>query len=664
MWILNGVFIGLDLETTGVDPKIDKIIEIGMVKIVDGEIADTYHTLVNPGIRLPLKIKRLTGITDEMLADAPKIDTVLTEVISFINNYPVIGHNVDFDCAFLLSVINKDLNFIQQSYDTVELARIVLPDAPNHRLHTLCELCNINTDIAHRALEDARGAALLAVELVRRLSVLNIKTLEKLASLLQISQSPWGSIVQKICFEKFTHGGSADNPSKLINFNGNINRTNINNSNNKQPVDVGEVIKYLDENGLISNVLERYEFRPQQLDMAKAVTNAMNSGEFLLAEAGTGTGKSMAYLLPAVLWSLKNKQRVVISTHTINLQEQLWNKDVPLLQSMEGMIFTATLVKGKNNYICLRRWDMAMDTKNNITPREAGFYARLLVWLSITHTGDRSEINISWQDADIWSNICADSDGCVGTRCKHHQRLCFNGLARRKAEQSNIIIANHSLVFSDIQSGNKVLPQYSVLIIDEAHHLENAATDHLGVTFTRSGLSRWLGEINRITSRLHTTAPMGDPIQWKEYITNIKNAQHRVRESADVFYNIIGEFIKNNDKSKSDRDQTEKTRRNTLRIKPGCDLTHMSIEIENLTQRIAVLSNHLQQLAANMDDITEQESDLAGEVINIAEAGLALAVDIAYVCDSNNIVNVHWIDGEIKDGDLLQISITAAPDVR
>ncbi|WP_051688089.1 helicase C-terminal domain-containing protein [Desulfofalx alkaliphila] len=646
---MKGTYIGLDLETTGLNPEKHQIIEVGLIKLVDGVITETYHSLVNPGTGLPLRIKRLTGIDDEMLADAPPIEEILPEIFEFIGDAPLLGHKVEFDRDFLSTFKYLD----NPIYDTVELARIVLPTAPNHRLATLCELCLEGPFTQHRALDDAKASVLLALELVNRLKDFNNELLQDLTRLLKLAGSSWYTIFQQAAFDQFTLGSWGKmgglKPLKGENLKNKVIKGDV----SEHRVEEDEIEQYIGRGGAISKVLDRYEYRPQQIEMAQAVTKTMNEGGYLLAEAGTGTGKSMAYLLPAALYAKRNNQRVLISTHTINLQEQLWSNDLPLLQRM-GIKVDAALVKGRGNYLCLRRWYAALRVEN-ISAKEAAFFARLMVWLTMTETGDRSELNIPWYESELWKNLCAESAGCIGTRCRFFKNLCFSNRARRKADQADIIIANHSLVFSDIKADNKVLPQYSVLVMDEAHHLEDAAALHLGTTFTRADLLRWLADITKLTGRLNAAPPDDNRQWWVAKLAEIKVGQHRVKEAAQVFFDMLVQFLK------LDLDAGKNEYRN-LRLKEGKDLSHMAIEIENLTRRVNTLSGLLIQMAGEIEgQSVEGESDMAKEAALVGESGLALAADILYVCDSSSADTVNWVEGGISEKGMINMSIHAAP---
>lgn len=248
-----------------------------------------------------------------------------------------------------------------------------------------------------------------------------------------------------------------------------------------QPLDDTRIAGMFEENGLFHKAMETYERRPQQITMTQGVTRAFSDGEFLIAEAGTGTGKSLSYLVPAILWAVENDQRVVVSTNTKNLQEQLFFKDIPFLLKTLRTDFRVTLLKGRSNYICLDRWQQAMaqpDDRLSVEEREAALL--LVPWTKETATGDISEhsgFSLSTHYS-LWQKINADGGACQ--RCMVSEE-CFVNRAREAATQSHLIIINHALLFSDIAADNAVLQEYKHLVIDEAHNFEKVAVQHLTV---------------------------------------------------------------------------------------------------------------------------------------------------------------------------------------
>jgi len=244
---------------------------------------------------------------------------------------------------------------------------------------------------------------------------------------------------------------------------------------------------WLGPDGPIARRLSGYEYRPQQLQMAEAVARAFESSRHLIVEAGTGIGKTIAYLLPAIFQAANNRQRVVISTYTINLQEQIINKDIPLLNAVVPLEFTAVLVKGRSNYLCLRRLARAMvGTANLFVQDRAGELLNgLAEWSKEAQEGAANELDQEvpfW----LWSQVCSEQGNCLGRRCTFFEK-CFFWRARRRMQHGNLLIANHAMLFSDLsarQRGLSVLGKYELAVVDEAQNIENLASEHFGISIS------------------------------------------------------------------------------------------------------------------------------------------------------------------------------------
>jgi len=256
--------------------------------------------------------------------------------------------------------------------------------------------------------------------------------------------------------------------------------------------------------GALDRIVGGYENRPTQLEMLREVATRFNEGGVAIIEAGTGTGKSLAYLLPAVEWALANGERSVISTNTINLQEQLVGKDLPLVQQLLNRDFRWSLVKGRGNYISIRRLLLARQTAPTLFEEDrAAEMDGLVEWSRKTRDGSLSDL-ANTPAEDVWEEIRSDGVICMGARCPHFQ-ACFYQQARREAHSADVLVVNHSLLFADVSlrratdnwSGAAVLPMYQHLVLDEAHNVEEAATLHLGAEVTRSRLFRSLHRLDR-----------------------------------------------------------------------------------------------------------------------------------------------------------------------
>jgi ATP-dependent DNA helicase DinG len=266
-----------------------------------------------------------------------------------------------------------------------------------------------------------------------------------------------------------------------------------------EPLDLDALEAELGPNGPLARHHPSFEDRPVQRALTRLIGERYNEGGIAIAEAGTGTGKSMAYLLPAVRWALKNRERTVVSTNTINLQEQLVGKDLPFLRLALGETFRFSLVKGRNNYVSIRRARLALESAGSLIEDEKQQELQSLVqWLDTTQDGSLSDLPFR-PSGEVWDEVASESDVCLRAKCPHFEE-CFYQRARRDAAAADVLVVNHHLLFADLAvrraQGNytapAVLPHYRRLILDEAHNLEEAATQHLGATTSRRALFRVL----------------------------------------------------------------------------------------------------------------------------------------------------------------------------
>ncbi|HCC37013.1 MAG TPA: ATP-dependent DNA helicase DinG [Treponema sp.] len=265
-------------------------------------------------------------------------------------------------------------------------------------------------------------------------------------------------------------------------------------------IDGETIAAALRENGLVASRLPSYEPRQAQIELLELIVRAFNEDAFMAAEAGTGVGKSFAYLLPAVYYAIANNERIVISTATINLQQQLFDKDIPLVAHALNMPVKAVLMKGRGNYICRRRLEDAV-REPDMDEDETAEIHRIAKWADTSETGGKSELPFLPVE-NIWARICSESDTCLGRRCPNWER-CFLTALRKEAMNARIIVVNHHLLFADLAArqggaGYEVmvaLPPFSRVIVDEAHTIENAASSFFSREFSRPGLLRQLGRL-------------------------------------------------------------------------------------------------------------------------------------------------------------------------
>jgi ATP-dependent DNA helicase DinG len=267
-------------------------------------------------------------------------------------------------------------------------------------------------------------------------------------------------------------------------------------------LDQEEVLSYFKKEGKLAQELEAFAERKEQLITAKKIISSFNQHQFDFIEAGTGTGKSFAYLIPALFYNNLNQARIVVSTNTINLQEQLINKDLVTLKRVLDFDFNAVLVKGRNNYLCLRKFkNFKKNFDNGESDLDEKIFNDLNEWKKHTESGEKSEINFQLKNK-IWNQIAAESDLCLKTSCPFYSN-CFFMQARKKIYKADILIVNHHLLLSDARVKDDtgsvdrgILPNFNHLIIDEAHNIGEIATDHLGYPLYQPLLDNWLKRLS------------------------------------------------------------------------------------------------------------------------------------------------------------------------
>ncbi len=296
------------------------------------------------------------------------------------------------------------------------------------------------------------------------------------------------------------------------------------------------VIKeYFGKEGRAVDLMDSFEFRPQQIDMGEAVERAFNDGSHLMVEAGTGTGKSLAYLVPAAIWAAKYNKKVVISTYTKTLQQQILNKDIPFMREALGIPFRYALCVGYGNYLSLRRMGRAAQTEMFKESKESRQRQEIFDWSETTRTGDRMELPFEVM-ANVWEDMGRQKELCMGKKCPTY-RDCFYFKARKKWFGSHLLIVNHHLFFANIASGGGVLPQYDAVIFDEAQNIEEAASQFLGMDLSNSGIGFFLDRLYNprtqkgILTRLESGSS-GDTLPRRVV---------RVQEAAHTFFSEIFE---------------------------------------------------------------------------------------------------------------------------
>jgi predicted DnaQ family exonuclease/DinG family helicase len=455
-------YAALDLETTGLDPARDRVIEVGAVAFTPERVTTTLERLVDPGRAVPETVLRLTGIKPEELRGAASPESALRELADFLRGRQPVGHGARLDVDFLAAAGLWDPAI--EILDTLDVARILLPSAASHSLPLLATEMGFNQPRPHRALDDADATRQLLLRLREEAAILDEDLKESMLALV----APYDWSIARFFADALT----APNPDPGA-ASSDVIESVRGKSAEAPPDDPSLMAALLGPDGPLAGLLPGYEHREPQLQMLLAVAQIQARGGTLVVEAGTGTGKSLAYLVPSIARAVRHGERVVVSTNTHTLQEQLMVKDLPGLREWLPWDFKACLLKGRSNYVSLRRWRryLAEPCKD---PDDLKFKLKVLLWLHSTSSGDRSELRLHGREEVLWANIASDPLDCVGIHCTKED--CYVHRARAEAEASNLVVINHALLLADAEVGGGLLPDFDHLVVDEAHHLEEAAT--------------------------------------------------------------------------------------------------------------------------------------------------------------------------------------------
>jgi ATP-dependent DNA helicase DinG len=386
----------------------------------------------------------------------------------------------------------------------------------------------------------------------------------------------------------------------------------------------------LGPDGLVAKKLPGFEARPQQVEMAAAVADAIDRKRQLLVEAGTGVGKSFAYLVPAIVAAAKKDVKVVVSTHTINLQEQLVRKDIPFLQSVMPHDFRPVLVKGRGNYVSLRRLRAAQQRANTLL-ETAGAIDQLVQigrWSRQTTDGSKSDLPVQPYEP-VWDLVHSDSGNCLGRKCPSHGQ-CFYFQARKTVFGANLLVVNHALFFADLalrRAGGGLLPDYQVVIFDEAHTLEDVAADHLGLGVSQGGVEYILNQLLAPRSHKGILASLGDG--------DAVSQLDITRQAAEKFFAAVYQWHLAQPKG------TGRVRQK--HVVPD----HLSEELAKLA---TILQNAAQRLQSDEEKI---------ELTSRADRLLVMAKSVTEWLGQELAGQVYWV--EVRPGRVPRVSLASAP---
>lgn len=651
-----GDFTAVDLETTGLNPVSDEIIEFGAVRFVAGQAVEGVSQLICPQHPLPAFITRLTGITQADVQSAPLRAQVLPELLKNWTPGVLVAHNLSFELGFLNAsneLFKRERIPVERGLDTLLLARTLLPTLYSHKLGTLVEHLKLPLPNAHRARDDAQAAgqallALLGLALEREADVLS----------LLVGLAPPG--ITRAVFrglEQLATPAAEEERSDVAVSESNGTALTLDLDDVPvQPLDVEGVVAQLGQDGPLGQMLERFEPRAEQLALTRAIAEAFNRENFLVAEAGTGVGKSFAYLVPCLAWSAANggaAGRVVLSTQTRTLQDQLFHADIPKLQQGFGADWDVVLLKGRQNYLCLRRMDSLL--KRELEPDVRASLMPLVAWLGGTQTGDLEEVHGVWKrEVKRW--VYDDPEYCVGRRCQFYDR-CFSIQARVAAKRAQLVVVNHALLLADLALEGGILGDYGQLIVDEAQHLEKSARQAL-----QRSSSYWL-----FKSLFDELLRQDDTGREAGLLPNLK--RHLPAEEAATL-EAIGRLSHGVLELKQDvqalfetlsAEAQPRSREYTVRQRYGKEQIKAWIEPQlELLEQLGRFAEDVASLGQQLQDSAQEKVEELGDALSAQARHLNQLVEtLTWLVAGTDEAFVFWYELSTKSGALL--SLNAAP---
>ncbi len=665
---MSARYVAIDTETTGLDPDHDEIIEVAAIAFdLDGVQAE-FNTLVRPVHPPPLQIERLTGIQADALTDAPSFAAIASEVADFIGDSPIVGQSVEFDVNFLA---RSGVYAPGPLMDTYDLAQLLLPGIGDYSLRGIADHLGIDFPVRHRARADADAARSVFLALRHKLADLPGWLLYELQGLAEQGEWSVGVTIREVLAEL----GLGVNPVAGLTSDALATPEEIArplNGGREAHVLEGECVDLLGRAGELTDVFPEFERRREQEMMAAAVARSLDANQHLLVEAGTGTGKSLAYLVPAALQALRSNERVVISTDTIGLQEQLIEKDLPVVQSLVSKVETEPLrvaaLKGRRNYLCLQRWTAARHV-GPATPTEARLHARILVWLRTTQTGDRAELNLHGEFDAAWTRLSAENAACSQASSPFVRGgTCFLQRARRRAEAAHLLVVNHALLLSDVATGGHVLPPYGHVVIDEAHNLEDEATSRFAFRAAEADVNDFLDRIGRRGSDRGIVASLTEAMRGSNqimasaaYVASLGSAlmasAARARSRSAEPFKLLTRVLREHGNG-GDGDSRLLITRST-RVQPLWSDVQIAAENLNagLTDLLALVDD-LRALLESGDQGLLNQDAIAAEVADLSQLGLVLQGGLERALLDDDMTLICWLERSRQTG---EVGICTAP---
>jgi ATP-dependent DNA helicase DinG len=674
---LDEDIVVIDTETTGVSLKKDELTQIAAAKLRKGVIEEWFITFVNPGKPIPLDITYLTNIKDEDVASAPTPDIAVQQLVNFVGDCKLVAHNANFDKNFLTKHPSGYPLLNNIWIDSLDLAKIALPRMKSHRLIDLVKAFDAPVS-THRADDDVAATCALyrillaavfsmPIELVQKINEISSDTnwqtryvfsevyklksedpdVNSLFSLEKLRRK------REIVFNNVKKMDAINMVSEESLKNKNIKIIDSTESPVKKitfPTDI-EITNAFNVDGVIGKQQEGFETRETQIILSNAVNDAFKQGSNLIAEAGTGVGKSLAYLLPAALLAKRNDITVGIATKTNALLDQLMYKELPgLSEALGGLKFSS--LKGFNHYLCLLKVQDVIKEKAqtrlvfNEERNQAAAIAAMLSFIEQSAFDDIDNLKIDYRVLPK-NSITTTSHDCLRKKCPFFNNGCFVMGARKSAEYADILVTNHSLLFCDIATDNALLPPIRYWVCDEAHGIEAEARRAFEKRISDKELKNYIYKASGLDTK-RNIYKKAERILDVEGIANDNSLffslLNKAKSEGEIFKNVVEEFLNElpkllffSEQKKSAYDQVEVWINDAVRNSETFSNIKLSaVKLQNSCEKMISTTQDLVIYLQDEDKAGSVQRELAGFVLDLKE--LYSAIDVIFVNNTEEYV--------------------------
>lgn len=557
--LLEKDIVVLDTETTGLSWRKNKLIEIAAARIDGREVVDRFQTFVHPGCPIPPEIVSLTGIRDIDVMDAPSDREAVAALAEFVGGQPVVAHNATFDRSFIQAMPGGD-EVTDVWIDSLVLSRIALPRLSTHRLADMAQAFGCEC-VTHRAADDVDALCGMWRVFLLGLSDLPGGLLQRLADMHPEVDWPIRPLFAHLAQDAYGATFSLRDVRRALVAQGDTHRrTDFDDLDGCVRVpSADQVDDAFGDEGVVAGLYDAYEHRPEQVSMAQEVRASLDEGSHRAIEAGTGVGKSMAYLVPQIMFAHQNDVTVGVATKTNALTDQLVAQELPALDAALPGGVSYCSIKGYDHYPCLHRVDLAMvrelpdppsswsDGADEARADMLSAYAVIAAYASQSPEGDLDALGIRWQLLPRDSVTTTPSE-CLRTRCPYFPHECFVHGARRRAACSDVVVTNHAMLLRDIDLDNAILPPIRHWVVDEAHSFEQEARRQWAKELSKDAATNVFTQVGGVRhgiihNVLVQSATLDCATLAAGLLTKAATSTHRGSVASEGFFDAVHELI-------------------------------------------------------------------------------------------------------------------------